>query len=139
MPEVTISAPVVAPRILNLQMVPLVTIHGLPGDTNQIEGATSLGDGAVWMPLATVVLTNTTQEWYDRVLPPGARRYYRSVLVGAGSRPTPGPRFVWLPAGSFTMNSPANEVGRSVNEGPQTQVTLTRGFFMGRYEVTQGE
>jgi len=24
-------------------------------------------------------------------------------------------------------------------EGPQTRVTLTRGFFLGRYEVTQGE
>jgi formylglycine-generating enzyme required for sulfatase activity len=27
----------------------------------------------------------------------------------------------------------------SENEGPQTQVTLTKGFWMGKYEVTQGE
>lgn len=39
---------------------------------------------------------------------------------------------VWLPAGQFLMGDPAAGV-------PQTQVTLTRGFFMGRHEVTQGE
>ncbi len=46
---------------------------------------------------------------------------------------------VWIPPGTFTMGSPATEAGRGSDEGPQTQVTLTRGFFMGRYEVTQGE
>ena len=30
-------------------------------------------------------------------------------------------------------------MGRSDNEGPQTTVTISRGFWMGRYEVTQGE
>ena len=123
--------------MLTLQMIPLVTICGLPGDTNQIERASSLGAGRVWVPLATVVLTNAVQEWYDRISPPGSQGFYRSVLVGAGSRPTPGLRFVWLPAGQFVMGSPTNEVDRSDNEGPQTRVTLTRGFFLGRYEVTQ--
>ena len=137
-PQVTISAPVSGPTILSLQMIPRVTLHGLPGDTNQIETANSL-DAPVWLPLATVVLTNGVQEWYDLVSPPGAWRCYRSVLLGSGSRPTPGPRFVWLPAGQFTMGSPTNEVDRSGDEGPQTGVTLTRGFYMGRYEVTQGE
>jgi len=37
------------------------------------------------------------------------------------------------------MGSPTNEVDRESKEGPQTRVTLTRGFFLGRYEVTQGE
>jgi formylglycine-generating enzyme required for sulfatase activity len=138
-PEVVISAPVVEPTVLALQMIPLVTIHGLPGDTNQIETATSLGAGAVWVPLATVVLTNAVQEWYDRISPPGSRGFYRAVLLGAGSRPTPGLRFVWLPAGQFVMGSPTNEVDQNAGEGPQTHVTLTRGFFLGRYEVTQGE
>jgi formylglycine-generating enzyme required for sulfatase activity len=137
-PEVVISAPVVEPTILSLQMIPLVTIHGLPGDTNQIEGTTALGAGSVWVPLATVVLTNTVQEWYDRT-GSGAWRFYRAVLLGSGSRPTPGPRFVWLPAGQFVMGSPASEVDRGSDEGPQTQVTLTRGFYLGRYPVTQGE
>ena len=137
-PQVTISAPVSGPAILSLQMIPRVTLHGSPGDTNQIETANSL-DAPVWVPLATVVLTNAVQEWYDLISPPGVWRFYRSVLVGSGSRPTPGPRFVWLPAGQFTIGSPATEVDRYSDEGPQTRVTLTQGFYMGRYEVTQVE
>ena len=31
------------------------------------------------------------------------------------------------------------EQDRSINEGPQTTVTLTRGFWIGKFEVTQGE
>ena len=37
------------------------------------------------------------------------------------------------------MGSPTNEVDRDGNEGPQTAVTISRGFWMGKYEVTQGE
>ena len=138
-PEVVISAPPVEPPVLTLQMIPLLTIHGFPGDTNRIEAATLLESVVVWHPVATVVLTNAVQEWYDRVSPPGSQGFYRAVLVGAGNRPTPGPRFVWLPAGQFVMGSPTNEADPWDNEGPQTRVTLTRGFFLGRYEVTQGE
>jgi formylglycine-generating enzyme required for sulfatase activity len=46
---------------------------------------------------------------------------------------------LFLPPGTFTMGSPPNEMGRDSDEGPQTAVTLTRGFFIGKYEVTQGE
>ena len=137
-PQVFISAPEVEPTILSLQMIPRVTLHGLPGDTNQIETANS-PNAPVWIPLATVIMTNAVQEWYDLISPPGVWRFYRAVLTGAGGRPTPGPRFVWLPAGKFTMGSPTNEVDRFTDEGPQTQVTLTWGFYFGRYEVTQGE
>jgi formylglycine-generating enzyme required for sulfatase activity len=37
------------------------------------------------------------------------------------------------------MGSPPTEQDRDPNEGPQTIVTLTRGFWIGKYEVTQGE
>ncbi len=58
-------------------------------------------------------------------------------LVGQGN---PDPQhLVWIPPGTFMMGSPTNEVDRSDNEGPQTAVTLTKGFWMGKYEVTQGE
>jgi len=46
---------------------------------------------------------------------------------------------VWIPAGSFTMGSPTNEPGRDINEDPHRRVTLSNGFWMGRYEVTVGE
>jgi formylglycine-generating enzyme required for sulfatase activity len=46
---------------------------------------------------------------------------------------------VFIPPGTFNRGSPSNEVDRFDNEGPQTAVTLSRGFWMGMYEVTQGE
>ena len=41
--------------------------------------------------------------------------------------------------GTFTMGSPSSEEGRLDGEGPQTRVTLTRGFWLGKTEVTQGQ
>jgi len=37
------------------------------------------------------------------------------------------------------MGSPETEADRNSNEGPQTVVTLTQGFWMSRFEVTQQE
>jgi formylglycine-generating enzyme len=50
---------------------------------------------------------------------------------------TIGMEFVLIPAGTFTMGSPLTEVGRIDNEIPH-KVAITRDFYMGRYEVTQG-
>ena len=46
---------------------------------------------------------------------------------------------VLIPAGEFTMGSPAGEEGRSPDEGPQHQVRISQPFYMGVHEVTQGE
>jgi formylglycine-generating enzyme required for sulfatase activity len=43
---------------------------------------------------------------------------------------------VLIPAGTFTMGSPADEVGRLSNE-TQHQVTLTKAFWVSKYPVTQ--
>jgi formylglycine-generating enzyme required for sulfatase activity len=43
---------------------------------------------------------------------------------------------VLIPAGKFLMGSPVSEVGRRDNE-TQHEVTLTKPFYMGKYEVTQ--
>jgi formylglycine-generating enzyme required for sulfatase activity len=41
-----------------------------------------------------------------------------------------------IPAGTFTMGSPATEAGRFANE-TQHSVTLTKSFYIGKYLVTQ--
>jgi len=46
---------------------------------------------------------------------------------------------VFIPPGTFRMGSPTNEVDRWENEGPQTAVTISRGYWLGKNEVTQGE
>lgn len=43
---------------------------------------------------------------------------------------------VWIPAGEFMMGSPTNEPGRDMQERLH-RVKLTKGFWMGKYEVTQ--
>jgi len=45
----------------------------------------------------------------------------------------------WIRPGTFTMGSPSNESGRDSDEGPQTQVRISRGYWLGKYEVTQGQ
>jgi formylglycine-generating enzyme required for sulfatase activity len=45
--------------------------------------------------------------------------------------------FVWIPPGRFLMGSPANEECNYRNEGPQHQVIIASGFWMGKTEVTQ--
>lgn len=46
---------------------------------------------------------------------------------------------IWIPSGTFTMGSPASEPSRAADEGPQIKVRIAEGYWMGRYEVTQGE
>jgi formylglycine-generating enzyme required for sulfatase activity len=50
-----------------------------------------------------------------------------------------GPEMVVVPAGSFTMGSPAREEGRFDDEGPQHTVTIGRPFAVGRFAVTFDE
>ena len=47
--------------------------------------------------------------------------------------------FVWIPPGRFQMGSPSGERDRNSNEGPLHEVEISRGFWLGTYEVTQGQ
>jgi len=47
-------------------------------------------------------------------------------------------KFCWCPPGEFSMGSPQNEIDRETNE-VQRDVKLTKGFWLGKYEVTQSE
>lgn len=46
-------------------------------------------------------------------------------------------RFCWIPAGNAKLGSPATEAGRMDNE--KEHDFTTDGFWLGKYEVTQGE
>ena len=49
-----------------------------------------------------------------------------------------GMEFMWIPTGRFLMGSPEDEEGRSADE-LQHEVRISEGFWMKKYEVTQGE
>ena len=56
----------------------------------------------------------------------------RTVTLPGGAKM----EMVWCAPGTFQMGSPASEAGRISNETLHS-VTLTRGFWLGKYEVTQ--
>lgn len=64
----------------------------------------------------------------------------------AGVRPEFGQAFalnslslqlVWIKAGQFVLGSPETDPDRDVEEGPQTRIELSDGFWMSAYETSQ--
>ena len=48
-----------------------------------------------------------------------------------------GMELIWIPSGEFVMGSPTR-IAR-LNDEKQVRVTLTKPFYLGKYEVTQGQ
>ena len=46
---------------------------------------------------------------------------------------------IWCPPGTFTMGSPTTEAGRQADREDEHNVSLTKGFYLGKYEVTQAQ
>jgi len=46
---------------------------------------------------------------------------------------------IWCPPGTFTMGSPTTEAGRQADRENEHNVSLTQGFYLGKYEVTQAQ
>jgi formylglycine-generating enzyme required for sulfatase activity len=71
--------------------------------------------------------------------PGGTWKVVGSWTLPPGGAPfaTP-PSMVWIPPGTFTMGSPTTEKARGSDE-PEHTVKLTKGYFIGKYEVTQKE
>ncbi|MBI3418181.1 MAG: formylglycine-generating enzyme family protein [Verrucomicrobia bacterium] len=121
---------------LDLQLYAGLTITGTVGIVYSVEYVTDLAqtnNASAWRCLEFLQLSASPYLWADKSASATGRRFYRAVQTEA---PT---NMVFIRPGTFRMGSPTNEVGRSTVEGPQTDVTISRGFWMGRYEVTQGE
>jgi len=69
-----------------------------------------------------------------------ARESTNSFIGATPGRETTvsGVKLCWCPPGKFIMGSPRNEPERRPGED-QVEVTLTRGFWMAKYETTQGQ
>lgn len=117
---------------------PALTIYGYPGSTNQVQYLDALGSSNQWTVLTNVSVTNSSYTIADSNFSPEGHRFYRVVVLGATALAVPS-NFVWIPPGQFLMGSPDSERDRGSQEGPRTAVTLTRGFYMCKYLVTQGD
>jgi formylglycine-generating enzyme required for sulfatase activity len=105
------------------------TLTGPPG-IYAILGSVDL---AAWSSLGVASNQLGSATFTDVTANLSPQKFYRALLQ------SPPANMVFIPPNTFTMGSPTNELDRANNEGPQTIVTLTRGFWIGKYEVTQGE
>lgn len=90
--------------------------------------------------LASPMAFNACQRKASAELPaPGASpgEAFDGTKAGA-ERAIDGLKMCWCPAGTFRMGSPRNEPERRPGED-QVDVKLSRGFWIGKFEVTQGE
>jgi formylglycine-generating enzyme required for sulfatase activity len=87
-------------------------------------------------PLGAVTAPSTASDQPERVAPsPEASGGAETVLL-PGDVPLD---MVWIPAGTFLMGYPDTEQDPGPVQAPQHQVTLSRGFWMGKYEFTQAQ
>ena len=94
-----------------------------------IEDYESEPDARLWVKKARVVLA-TLERLQEAEL---------KVQEAGSSWTSPlGMEFAWVPAGDFEMGSPEGEAGRDADE-VQHEVRISEGFWIGKYEVTQGE
>jgi formylglycine-generating enzyme required for sulfatase activity len=133
-------APPLPSSLEAIQMVPMLTLVGTVGSANQIQYRPDLGDTNAWTTLTNFVLSKSPTLFVDTSAPPAPKRFYRVVNLPELPPANPYPDWlVWIPPGKFMLGSPASEQDRADNEGPQTEVTLSRGFWMCKHETTQGE
>jgi len=97
-----------------------------------------------WSLLTNVVGRGAPLSVVDLEAPKFQRRFYQIVPAALTNMLTNTfastyTNMVFVRPGTFTMGSPQSEQGRNSTEGPTTVVTLSRGFWIGKYEVTQEE
>ena len=101
-------------------------ITGATGEKYVIDDADkSLHDGNYSVAVSNDFGSVTTQAISLEV-----QNYHTVASVGI--------EMIWCPPGTFMMGSPSSEAGREADE-TQHQVTLTHGFYLGKYEVTQAQ
>ncbi len=126
------------PPELDLRLYAGLRITGVVGTIYSVEYAADLAGSSDWRCLAFLRLPATNYLWTDPTVPAVRSRFYHAVEFA------PPANLAFIPPGTFRMGSPASEVGRNPSdapgdEGPQTDVTISHGFWMSKHEVTQGE
>lgn len=115
-----------------------LSLAGPLGTSWTIQYATNLTSAVAWFDLTNLTLSSSPVMAMDST-GPAAGRFYRAVELQSQT-PTNVvvTNMVWMAPGTFLMGSPPSEEDRQPDE-TQHPVTLTQGFFIGKYLVTQGD
>lgn len=111
----------------------------LDGPSNiqyRVETRSAWGDTNAWQILTNVLVTTPPASLALSNTAGGPMKFYRASLSSNDLT------MVWIPPGTFNMGSVTNEVRTNINwqmipETPLTTVTLTKGFWICKYELTQ--
>ena len=110
--------------------------QGMLGDQFQVQIKTNLADAA-WGTLSSQIVANGTGfSASEALLAQQGARYYRVLRFPRLQAPD---SMIYISPGTFVMGTPANDPNKTPNELPQFQVTLTRGFWINQFEVSQSE
>lgn len=120
------------PARLTLTKSSSLSITGAVGTLYAIQYATNLAQAEPWHGIALMNLPSSPYAVSNTVPSRSGARFYRAVAMSRTN-------MVFISAGTFTMGSPTNEVGRYADESPQTTVTFTSPLWMAPYLVTQSE
>ena len=119
------------PPVLGMQLYAGVNITGSVGSIYAIQSSADPSNTNGWGCVALVQLPATNYIWTDTSKnATTGQRFYRAVLTATN--------LVAILPGTFTMGSPTNEALRGTDE-VQHVVTISKGFYMGKYLTTQGE
>ena len=114
--------------------LPTLSLTGAVGTVYSIRYASDLSPTNLWVDRTLLQAQGGGAVWTDPSAPTPGGRFYRAVSVPAPADTN----LVFIQPGTFTMGSPTNEAARYPDE-VQHIVTLSRGFWMERFLVTQGD
>src|SRR5260370_24909304 len=113
---------------------PTLSLTGEVGSVYSIQYATGLSSTNVWVDRTLLQAQGASTVWTDPSAPAPGQRFYRAVSVAAPADTN----LVFIQPGTFTVGSPASEAERGSDE-VRHLVTISRGFWMGKFLVTQGD
>lgn len=113
---------------------PRLSLSGQGGTVYSIQYATDLSPTNLWVDRTLLQAQAGSAVWTDPSAPTPGQGFYRAVSIPAPADTN----LVFIQPGTFTMGSPTNEAERSLDE-VQHIVTISRGFWMEKFLVTQGD
>jgi len=115
-----------------------LSITGDSGSGGTIQYRPGLSATNTWQFLTNLASLSSSPCQVTHTGGLSAGRFYRAFSYQLPANVVPRSNMVWIAPGAFVMGSPASEVQRNTNETQHT-VTLSRGFYMSKHEVTQAE
>jgi formylglycine-generating enzyme len=127
-----VTAQAASPAIMNIAMVPRLTIQSDVGSTNQIQYSADLNQ-TNWTVLTNLVVMQSPFWFVDLDAPPAPHRFYRVVALAQTNDLTP-LNMALIPAGSFSMGDSQDS---SDTGARPLHVVYVSAFYTDKYLVTK--